>query len=133
MLVSRDVSRHITTLSLDDSESSQGPTDGLVAHLGNMFEKMGVEGERHHQVGLMTSRWAVVGGGGGWSWCWWCWWASLMLRMFRRKERHIFVTCWAHWCQYAEAVGVVIVSAALRVLVTVGIVDIGAGGVLHRQ
>ena len=56
-----------------------------------------------------------------------------MLRMFRRKERHKFFTCWAHWRQYMEAVGVVIVSAALRVLVTVGIVNVGAGGVLHRQ
>ena len=43
------MSRHVTTLSLDDRESHQGPTGKLVAHLGNTFEKMGVEGKRHHQ------------------------------------------------------------------------------------
>ena len=32
-LSTRDVSRHITTLSVDDRESSQGPTGELVSHL----------------------------------------------------------------------------------------------------
>ena len=44
----------------------------------------------------------------------------------KRKKK---LTFWGRWRQY---VGVIIVGAVLRVLVTVGVIDVGAGSVLCR-
>ncbi len=54
--ISRNVSGHITTLGLNDGESSQGSTTEFVAHLGSTFEETRVEVEDITRVGFTTRR-----------------------------------------------------------------------------
>ena len=54
--VSGDVSRHITTLGLNDRESSKGSTAELVAHLGSTLEETRVQVEDVTGVSLTTGR-----------------------------------------------------------------------------
>ena len=49
-----DVSGHITTLGLDDRESSEGSSTELVVHLGRTLEETRVEVEDITGVGLTT-------------------------------------------------------------------------------
>jgi hypothetical protein len=51
-----DIGRHITTLGLDDGQSSQGSTTVLVAHLGGTFEETRVKVENVTGVGLTSGR-----------------------------------------------------------------------------
>jgi hypothetical protein len=48
--VGGDISRHITTLGLDNGESSEGTTTVLVAHLGSTLEETRVEVEDWERV-----------------------------------------------------------------------------------
>ena len=54
--VGRDISRHITTLGLDDGKSSQRPATVLVVHLGGTFQKSRVEVEDITGVSLTPRR-----------------------------------------------------------------------------
>jgi hypothetical protein len=54
--ISRDVSRHITTLSLNDGQGSEGATSELIAHLRGTLEQTRVEVEDITRVGLTTGR-----------------------------------------------------------------------------
>ena len=54
--VCRDVSRHITTLRLDDRESGEGTSSKLFAHLGSTLEETRVKVEDVTRVGLTTGR-----------------------------------------------------------------------------
>jgi len=54
--VSRNVSRDITTLGLNDGESSEGSTTELVAHLGGTLEETRVEVENVTGVSLTSGR-----------------------------------------------------------------------------
>ena len=51
-----DVSGHITTLGLNDGESSEGSSTELVVHLGRTLEETRVEVEDVTGVGLTTGR-----------------------------------------------------------------------------
>ena len=52
--VGRNVRRHITTLGLDDGESSEGSSTELVVHLGRTLEETRVQVEDITGVGLTT-------------------------------------------------------------------------------
>ena len=52
--VSRDVSRHISCLGLDDGESGERATTEVVVHLSGTFQQTGVEVEHITGVGLTT-------------------------------------------------------------------------------
>ena len=54
--VRRDVRRDITTLGLDDGESSEGTSTKLIVHLGGTLEETRVEVEDITGVGLTTWR-----------------------------------------------------------------------------
>lgn len=54
--VGRDVGRHVTTLSLDDGQSSERTTAELVVHLSRTLEKTGVQIEDISGVGLSAWR-----------------------------------------------------------------------------
>jgi hypothetical protein len=54
--VSGNVSRHITTLGLNDGEGSERTTTELVAHLGGTLEQTRVQVEDITRVGLTTGR-----------------------------------------------------------------------------
>ena len=54
--VSGNISRHITTLGLNDGEGSEGTTTELVAHLGGTLEQTRVQVEDITRIGLTTRR-----------------------------------------------------------------------------